>query len=349
MSAAKPSERHALKHVAVHLLIPLFLGVGMALAYLGAFHQPSPQGVRVDVVGTSTQSKVIAGTLQDKLGSAVSVRTIPNEATAVSLIEHRELSAALVPSPTKPTLLYTSAASATTSSVVVSIFTAVANSQNLPLQLNDVVPVAAAGDPSGQSIFFWLVGMTVGSYAAGVAIGAAGGALRLRKRIGLAVASSFATSALVAVVAGPIYHALPTHRMELFLLAWVYSLGIQLIGTGLHPFIGKLTTPVMTGLFVMLNFTTCGGIYAAELQPGFFGALHSFWNGAALMEAGRDMIYFPALGITRQVITLFLWLAAGLALVTAAGITERRRAAARHVAAQVETAEEEELEEVVAA
>jgi hypothetical protein len=59
--------------------------------------------------------------------------------------------------------------------------------------------------------------------------GQRGGALRLRKRIGLAIASSFATSGLVAVVAGPVYHALPTHRMELFLLAWVYFLGIQLM------------------------------------------------------------------------------------------------------------------------
>jgi hypothetical protein len=348
MPAAHP-ERHALKHVAIHLLIPLFLGTGMALAYLGGFHQPSPHGVRVDVVGTGAEAKVMAQTLQDKLGDAVSIRTIDSVDTARHLIEQRDITAALVPDQHEPALLYSDAASATTSNVVLGIFESVTSRQGVPLQLEDVVPVAADGDPSGQSMFFYVVGLTVGSYAAGIAIGAGGAVLRMRRRVGLAIGASAALAGLVTVVAGPVYGALPSQVWQIGLLAWLYSAGIMLVGTGLHTFLGRLTTPTMVALFVMLNFTTAGGVYNPELQPGFFGALHAFWNGAALQEAGRDLLYFPDLGVGRQIVTLVLWLAAGAAIVTTAGVAERRRRSALHAEPETEDAVEEELEEVVAA
>ena len=345
--SARPAshERHALKHVSIHLLIPLFLGVGMALAYLGAFHQPSPHDVRIDVVGSSAETKVMAQTLQDKLGDAVSVRTVADEATAKAAIEHRDISAALVPDAKKPVLLYSDAASATTSQVIVTIFSEVATGQGVPLELDNVVPVASDGDPSGQSMFFYLVGMTVGSYAAGVAIGAAGTALRHRWRVGLAVVSSGVTTLLVTVIASAVYGALPSHAVQIGLLAWLYSATIMLIGVGLHSFLGKVTTPTMTMLFVMLNFTSAGGVYEPDLLPRFFGALHSFWNGAALHEVGRDLMYFPQVGIGRYVLTLALWFVAACALVLASFLYERKR----HVPLHQGSAEDEELEEVVAA
>ncbi|MCL3836681.1 hypothetical protein [Aeromicrobium duanguangcaii] len=342
-----PAERHALKHVAVHLLVPLFLGTGMALAYLGGFHQPNPQGVRVDVVGTSADAKVMAQTLQDEVGDALDVRTVASVEDARDRIEHRELAAALVPGRDTATLLHSDAASATTSSSVLTVFQAVSEKQGVRLQTENVVPVASEGDPSGQSMFFYVVGLTVGSYAAGIAIGAAGAGLRLRIRFGLAIVASGVLAALVTLVAGPVYGALPSHVGQIGLLAWLYTAGIVLFGVGLHPFLGRLTTPTMVALFVMLNFTSAGGVYAPELQPGFFGALHSFWDGAALNEIGRNLVYFPELGIGREVLTLVLWLVAGAALVGVAGVAERGAWRAAHATASTQDVEEE-LEEVVA-
>ncbi len=341
-------ERHVLKHVAVHLLIPLFLGTGMALAYLGGFHQPSPHDVRVDVVGSSAEAQVLAQSLQEGVGDALDVRTVANAEDARDRIEHREIAAALVPGDETATLLYSDAASATTSSSVLTVFQAVTEKEGVRLQTENVVPVAAQGDPSGQSMFFYVVGLTVGAYAAGIAIGAAGAGLRIRVRVALAIAASAVLTALVTVVAGPVYGALPSHVAQIGLLAWLYTAGIVLFGVGLHPFLGRLTTPAMVGLFVMLNFTSAGGVYAPELQPGFFGVLHSFWNGAALNEIGRNLVYFPQLGVGREILTLALWLVAGAMLVGASGLAERRRRDAAHAATSSPDPVEEELEEVVA-
>jgi hypothetical protein len=64
-------------------------------------------------------------------------------------------------------------------------------------------------------------------------------------------------------------------------------------------------------------------------------------------------MYFPGLGIGRDVVLLVLWLAVGFALTAIGAAVERRRAARTAtpavVAAPQEDAVEEELEQAVAA
>jgi hypothetical protein len=98
-------------------------------------------------------------------------------------------------------------------------------------------------------------------------------------------------------------------------------------------------------------------VFAPERQPGFFAALHEFWIGSGLVEAGRTLMYFPGVGIGRQVLTLLLWLVVALGTVGLAALTERRRAASPAPVAEpagrpahggahaAEPAVEEELEE----
>ena len=61
---AGPALR-AVADIGRHLLIPLFLATGMALAYLGAFHEPTPHQLPTAVVGTSVEAKVFAQKLND--------------------------------------------------------------------------------------------------------------------------------------------------------------------------------------------------------------------------------------------------------------------------------------------
>jgi hypothetical protein len=349
MSSRSNPERRATRDLALRLLVPLFLGAGMALAYLGAFHQPTPHHVPVAVVGAGPTAQVTAQRLQDGSDGALLVSTVADEAVARTQIQHRDISAAYVPDAHTPTLLYSDAASMTTSALLVDAFEEVAAAQHAPLQLMNVAPTDPDGDPSGESMFFFAVGLTVGSYTAAVVIGAAGTALRLRTRALMALLASGVISIVVTAIAGVFYGALPSHVVAIAGLAWLYSFGIVLTGAGLHTFLGRLTTPALVLLFVMLNFTSMDGPYAPALQNGFFGALHSFWNGAALVEAGRDLLYFPDLGIARYVATLIAWVGVGALVLLVAGAHERRTHAA---ALSVETADramDEELDEIAVA
>ncbi|MCU1670158.1 MAG: hypothetical protein JWP40_3085 [Blastococcus sp.] len=322
--AAPAPRREVLRHVLSHLIVPFFLATGMALAYLGAFHQPEPKTVRLDVVGSGPQVAVLAQTIQNKLGDRAVVHTVPTVGAARSALEHREIAGAYVPDVLSPSLMLAGAASDTTAVTVERMLAPVALAEGLPLRVDDVAP-AGPTDPTGQGIFFYLVALSVGSYSAAIAIGAAGGRLPMRIRALLAVGAAAVISVLCTVIAGPLYGALTGHAAAIGLLAWIYASAVVLIGVGLHTFLGRWTTATLVALFVMLNFTSSGGIFAPALQPGFFASLHAFWIGSGLVEAGRTLEYFPALGIGHDVTILLLWLAAGLAVVALAAAAERRR------------------------
>ncbi|MGW2589197.1 hypothetical protein ACWCXC_02875 [Streptomyces sp. NPDC001515] len=324
-SAAPGSTAAALRHVLSHLVTPLLMCVGMGLAYLGAFHAPEPHDLRVDVVGSGASAQVLAQTLQDQGDGALTVRTVADRATAVDHLRTQDSYGAYVPGA-HPELLVASASSDTSATVVEKVFTEVAAGQGAPLKVTDTAPTAD-GDPTGQGIFFLLVAVSIGSYASVAVIGGAGAALPLRIRAALAAGASLVVSAIGAVFAGPLFGLVDHGLGGLWAMAWLYAAGILLIGVGLHTFLKRWTTLGVMVLFVMLNFTSSGGIFRPELQPGFFGALHAFWNGAGFVEGVRGHVYFGGHGLGRNVLVLTLWLVAGLVLMGLAGLAERRRRA----------------------
>ncbi|GAA2792179.1 membrane protein [Streptomyces showdoensis] len=352
--SAGPTTKGALRHVLGHLLTPLLMCVGMGLAYLGAFHAPAPHDLRVDIVGSGPHAQVLAQTLQDKTAGALDVRTVPDRATATAHLRDRSSFGAYLPGGGQaasgatgarhvadgttgggpaadaspgPELLVASASSDTSAMAAEKVFTKVAATQGEPLKVTDVAPVSP-GDPTGQGVFFLLVALSIGSYASVAVIGGAGAVLPMRIRALLAAGTSLVVSLIGAVFAGPLFHLVDRGLGGVWALAWLYCAGILLVGVGLHTYLKRWTTLGVMVLFVMLNFTSSGGIYRPELQPGFFGSLHAFWNGAGFVEGVRGHVYFDGQGLGRNVLVLALWFLAGAVLTVAAGRTEGRRAAA---------------------
>ena len=346
----------ALRHVLGHLITPLLMCLGMGLAYLGAFHAPQPHDLRVDVVGSGPGAQVLAQTLHDKGAGALDVRTAPDRDEAVAALRDRSSFGAYLPGE-RPELLVASASSDTSAMAVEKVFTKVAAGQGAPLKVTDVAPVSE-GDPTGQGIFFLLVAVSIGSYASVAVIGGAGAVLPLRIRALLASGMSLVVSLIGTAFAGPVFHLVDRGLGGLWAMSWLYAAGILLIGVGLHTFLKRWTTLGMMVLFVMLNFTSSGGIYRPELQPGFFGSLHAFWNGAGFVEGLRGHVYFDGQGLGRNVIVLVAWLLVGVVTMAAAGRAEgvRRRAVAPGAVPDVEAASrkragveaETEMEEAVA-
>ncbi|ARP73545.1 hypothetical protein LK07_31470 [Streptomyces pluripotens] len=314
----------ALRHVLTHLVTPLLMCLGMGLAYLGAFVTPEPNHLPVAVVGTAPQTKVFAQTVQDTAGDKLDIRTVATRADAVALLRSREVTGAYVPSAKAPELLVAGAASDMGATAVEKVFTPVAAQQGLPLKVIDVVaPVAE--DPTGQGLFFLLIALSIGSYASVAALGAAGAGLAMRVRAVLALGVSTVVSGIGVLLAGPVFHLAHHDLSGVWGLAWLYSAGILFIGIGLHTFLKRWTTLTMMVLFVMLNFTSCGGLFRPELQNGFFGALHAFWNGAGFIEGVRSLLYFGDDGLAHNVWTLAVWLLVGLAVTVTAARYERTR------------------------
>lgn len=306
------------------ILVPLFLATGMTLAYLGAFHQPTPHHLPVAIVGSQPASQVFAQTLTDKAPDELSVRTVATEAEARRLVADRTITAAYEPTATTATLFVSTAASDTSATVVQKIFLPIAYEQHLPLKIDDVVAVQEH-DATGQGLFFLLVGLSVGSYASAAAVAAFASKLGIRWSIVTAVVMSGIVAGIALTIAGPILHVVDTGVWNVWLLGWLYSVAIILIGVGLHPILRHWTTAALTALFVMLNFTSSGGIFAPPLMPGFFAALNTFWNGAAWLDAAQSLQYFPGHVFGLDVLRLGLWAAAGLGLTLLTHLLSRRR------------------------
>lgn len=338
---------HQLRHVAAHLLTPLLMCFGMALAYLGAFHQPEPNHLKVAIVGDAPQVKVLAQTLKDRAGDALEVVTLPGREEAVRQLRERTLAGAYVPESHEA--LVAKAGSDTTAIAAEAVFDRIAAQQGAPVEVTDIAP-PSTGDPTAQGLFFLLVALSIGSYGSVAAIGAAGAGLTMGVRALLGLVTSLAVSVIGLGVAGPVFHVVDHDYAAVWAMSWLYSAGILAVGIGLHTFLRRWTTLTMMVLFVMLNFTTSGGVYGPWLQNDFFGALHSFWNGAGFVEGARTLLYFDGgAGFGNRVLSLVLWLAAGAGLVLVAGGYERRlRGAARTETVRVtEHAAEEEIEEAV--
>ncbi|MFC5719706.1 hypothetical protein ACFP1Z_05865 [Streptomyces gamaensis] len=351
----------ALRHVLAHLLTPLLMCVGMGFAYLGAFATPAPHALPVAVVGSGPDAQVLAQALGDKADGDLAVRTVDGRDEAVRQLKERKIFGAYVPdghgggrtgagrAGRGPELLIASAGSDTTAAAVQKVFTPVAAHAGAPLAVTDVVP-PSGDDPTGQGLFFLLVALSIGSYASVAVIGGAGAALPMRLRALLAVAVSLVVSLIGALFAGPGFHLVDHGLTGVWGMAWLYSAGILLIGTGLHTFLKRWTTLGVMVLFVMLNFTSSGGVFRPELQNGFFAALHSFWNGAGFVEGARSLVYFDSNGLGGHVWTLVLWLAVGVAVAGVAWAAEARRTAPAPVPADEAArrqAEDEELEEAL--
>lgn len=346
--AAAPTLGHSLKHLAVHLLTPLLMCLGMALAYQGAFHQPEPHHLKVAVVGAGPQAQGLAQAIQGKAGAALDVRTVADRSAAEQQLRDRDLVGAFVPDARSPELIVAKGNSDTSVVAATAVFTNVTDRQGVPLHVTDLT-TPAAGDPTGQGLFFLLVALSIGSYASVAAIGAAGAGLSLRVRAAVGVVVSLVVSVIGIATAGPLFHVVDHDYAAVWALGWLYSAGIVLIGIGLHSFLKKWTTLALMVLFVMLNFTSSGGIYRPELQNGFFGTLHGFWTGAGYLEGARDILYFDGgAGLGGHVLTLVVWLLLGGAALVAAAVYEGRGRRAVEAPTEAEADAEEEMEEAVA-
>lgn len=333
------------KTYATHILIPLFMLAGMSLAYLGAFHQPQPHHLEVAVVGKGAPAEVFAQKLNDKSGEKLNVRTVPTASDAGRLVREQKIAAAYQPGAKHATLIVATAASDTTASAVQRIFTPIAYSQQLPLKVDDVVPVRAH-DTSGQGLFFLLVALSVGGYASAVVVAGVTGRVNPGWRTGLCAVTAGVFSGIALIVAGPIFQIVDTNTWKIWLMSWLYVFGIVTIGVGLHPVLGKWTTPILALLFVMLNFTSSGGVFTPAFQPELFAGLNTFWDGAAWLNASQALLYFPGRTFGMEGLRLAIWAGVGLMLISLTHLwtirTQRLADDTRSVSAQEE-------EEIVAA
>lgn len=295
-----------MRTVISHIWVPIVMGLVMALAYLGGFHKPEPHGIPVAIVGNAATAGPVAAQIRSATGDMLDVVTVPSVDEAKDEITALHLSGAFVPSAKHPTLLAASAAAPSNAQTVKEVFTSVAAKQDKPLTVQEIVPLTSE-DPLGQNAFFFLVTLSVASYATAISIGAAGSTRRFRERLGLLVGAAFVISTAELAIAMVLFDMFGGHGGAVWAVSFLYCLIVLGIGVGLHTIVGRFSTLLFSALFVALNFTSSGGVLAAEMQPGFFGWLHAFWIGGGYLDVMRHIVYFPHASVSHGVWVLTGW------------------------------------------
>ena len=121
-----------------HILIPLFLAAGMAITYLGAFHQPQPHDLPIAIVGQGPAAEVFAQTMNDRAPSELDVTTVATAAAAKTDVRDQKLAAAYQAGPSTATIYLSTAASTAQASAAEEIFLPIAYQQHLPVTIEDV-------------------------------------------------------------------------------------------------------------------------------------------------------------------------------------------------------------------
>lgn len=306
--------RKTLRTLTLTVLMPVLMGLGMALAYLGAFAGPTPHELPIGVVGTSAETSVFAQELSDKSPGSFAVRTVDTAADAHALITSGDIAGAFALGSDHATLYVSSGAGGSSADVLTKVFLRVSNAAHLPMVVDDVTPTGS-GDPTGQGLFFVLVALSVGSYASAIAISAVLAKASKLWRVVTPLIVSLVIASLVMLIAGPVYHVVDHGVWNVWLLSWLYCAGVILVGVGLHAIFRHWTTLVLACMFVMLNFTSSGGVFSKFFLPSFFSALNSFWDGAAYLHAAQVAEYLNSQDMAKDALVLSLWVVCGAILV----------------------------------
>lgn len=289
------------------LIFPIFFVTMFAACYLSAFANPTPHNVPL-TISTPTDASALQAQLQEKVGDKFDISTTNNTDEALQQLKERSTSGVLELGAT-PTLYVASGAGSSISSAVTTLAKSMTDAQGLKLEVKDVHPIST-GDPTGTSVFYFIIITTIGGYLTATVLAQAGPFMEKRRRFGaLGIIAVAAPAILFAIGQGALglFNGLEAHLPALFLLG---AANIFIVGTFaafINRLFGAAGTLVVMTFVVFLNFPSAGGAIPAAMLPDFWQFLHTFWIGAAGVDAARAILYFDGVGLLKPVLVLLAW------------------------------------------
>ncbi|MFA1542940.1 hypothetical protein [Actinomadura monticuli] len=301
---------------ALFMLAVFVLGAAFIASYVGGLHAPRPHRVPVAVVGPPQATARVEAALRRE-GDTIDPRAYPTAGAADRAIRRRDVYGAYLPQQGR--LLVTSAFGPTTVTVLRGAFGPVAAAGGKSLSVRDVVP-ADAGDSEGLVPFYLVIGWIVSGYLVAAILGLYRGMAAGTPRDGALRVLAFAVYAAAMGGAGTLivetgYGYLPGAP---WLLAGVGALcvfAVTVATAAAESLLGIIGTALTILVFVVLGNPSAGGPWPLQFLPGFWRDVGPWLPNWAATEAVRNAVYFDGHALTRPLVVLGVWAAAGIALV----------------------------------
>jgi len=306
----------------------LLLGAAFIASYVGALHNPRPRDLKVAVVRDDGDARAMLDGV--RVGSDVleAVEYGSHEAAATALTK-RNVYAILSTDDSGAILTVAPGAGYQAAKVITDTLTNASHESGIGLNVREVAPLTA-GDQTGLSAFYLVVGLVVGGYLAGAALAVLVGTVpRTFERAGLRLGGLAGFSVLAglagAVVTGSWLHIWSGHFLGLWAGGTLIAFAAGVVTAALGGWLGTAGIGVAILMLVVFGNPGSGGPYPPEFLPGAYRTMHNWLPPGLGVDMVRGIVYFGGRGNGWEITALCLYALAGVAgLLLATAVLGRR-------------------------
>ncbi|WFR71904.1 ABC transporter permease [Prescottella defluvii] len=311
------------------MVFPLFFAVMFALCYVSAFHNPTPRGVEVVVVGPDAATSALVDRLAPTVGDEFELETATDASGALDRLQNREI-AGVIELGSTMNVHIASAEGTMRVQAVEGLAKPLAAAQGVEMNTLDHAPLAA-DDPTGTGLFYLVMVCTIVGYLTITVLSQVAPRLKLRQQVGvlgvMAVIGVLAAYLVSAIFVG-FYGASFAESIAMLAVVIAYTIVVGLVSILVNRVFGKAAIMVVMVLMIFVNFPSAGGAFPADFLPGFWSGLSHFWIGAGAVDAVRAIVYFGGTGVGHGLLVIGGWFVAAVVLL---GLTQLRKPAPTRV------------------
>lgn len=311
VASGEPAHPHRVAAWLVPALVVAWAGL-FVWSYLGALGQPTPHRIPLALVAPTPGAVArMTAELRHAAPGAIAVRAYQSRARAHAALLAGRVDGLLVIAPSAATLDVAGAAGPSIVGALQQELDAVVAGPHVRLVVRDLVPLPA-GDASGLGLFYLVLACVLGGYVGTLMILAHSGPLPAAARMGQLAATAVLLGVATTTADRFLLGADPLPLPGAPLVAALAALAVAASTWALLVGLGRLAVPAAFGLFVILGNPASGGAIPRVLLPTAYAHLSGWLPNGAAVSALRDLTFFPAASITRPLLVLAAWTAAGL-------------------------------------
>jgi hypothetical protein len=301
-------------------LVVILIGTAMAslfvASYTLALGRPIPRHVQTGLVGDTAREPALVDALEEATGGGLKFRRYPSVSAAETAINRHQISAALVLGPGRPQLLISSASGASISLVLQRAAEQVNDQLSPesapPLRIVDVRPLPPT-DPLGLNSFYVSIAATVLGFVAMFQIRQHASGLSLREWIAFIGILAAVGGLALALVTGPLLHALPAPFPELWAALAAQIAVAALFNSTMLVLFGRWAIIPTWLMFIAFGNAWSGGAVAPALLPAVYAFIGRFMPSGATVSILHNAAYFRQTQQVEPFVVQGLWLVGGLA------------------------------------
>lgn len=309
-SAPAAEGRSGVLKIVAALAVVLAAQALLALCLVSAQQLLVPRNMPFGVSGPP--SPVVAAVASR---AGLDLTSYPNESAVMDAANQGELYGAYLSEGSSDTLVVVPAKSFFAQTELEPAFLAAAHKLGRPVTVQEVAPLTSE-DPIGAVTSLLLLPLLIGGYLAAVLVfKAAHGVAAAPWRAAILIGYALVGALLTDLIAGPGIGAYSSsHFWPLLPCFWLITSAVALAAAAVQALVGKLGTLLVAVLFIVIGGPPAGGL-GTYLLPVYWRNIGVLLPPQSAVTLVNHVLYFDGNDISTPLVVLFLYAAAGTAVI----------------------------------